>query len=165
MIYTSLEVRWFFEGAVAPDFAHWFTTVGQTEEWNEAERRTDTYLCIPSVDDMGVKIRHKKKLEFKGRQELLGVSAFSDLAQGVFEKWTKWSYAASDGVDELVRRLGTLNTVNVGKHAATSARPSANGLALQGLLGTPSRPKIDVCSRCRRLRRCTGRTPVNKSRR
>lgn len=101
MPYDSLEVRWFFDGAlaeVAPEVETWFKTTtpqgiagtGLAIGW-PATWRGDRYARLPRADDMGIKLR-EGRLEIKGRVSAFGVQSFLDRVQGFTERWMKWSH-------------------------------------------------------------------------
>lgn len=94
-IRPSAEIRWFLPGA-APALTAWFNKAlpGADPE----ELRTDEYLCFPAADFAGVKLRRyldknppQLNLEFKLREQALGLASFGDTVSGHVERWRKWS--------------------------------------------------------------------------
>jgi len=106
MPYDTLEVRWFFDGAlaeVAPEVESWFCAVvpqGIEETRHScswpATWRKDRYLILPGAEDMGIKLR-EGRLEIKGRVDTFGAERFADRIRGVTERWMKWSHAIDVG--------------------------------------------------------------------
>jgi hypothetical protein len=100
--FTSLETRWFFDGASArhPDLRRWFETsmpfpraegVGAPQWRERAGGAPDIYLCMPGFADMGVKWR-EGALQIKGRVEDLGARRFDARHEGRVQRWIKWTY-------------------------------------------------------------------------
>lgn len=98
---ASYEVRWFLEGWAAEDgglqpLHYWFHTVDPSgrrgglpaPDWKEW--RTDVYLILPGVSEMGLKWR-ERQLEIKGLAASHGLQAFSPSCRGHVDKWVKWS--------------------------------------------------------------------------
>lgn len=104
MALSTIEVRWFFDGALEDTgrgVAAWFEAGaharrGQPAPMAWAPRspawRQDRYLLIPGHDDMGIKWR-EGRLEIKGREADLGPRVFAAAIEGRCERWLKWSYA------------------------------------------------------------------------
>lgn len=90
--YPSLEVRWFFPGAIPEAVAAWFDEAPHAP----AARRTDRYLLLPEQDALGLKLR-EGRFEAKRRQHRLGVRQFSAQAWGRVEHWRKWSFSLEAG--------------------------------------------------------------------
>ena len=99
--FTSIETRWFFEGAPGrhPDLRRWFETstpfpraaAVATPEWRgRAGGEPDVYLLVPGCTDMGVKWR-EGTLQIKGRVEDLGARRFDTRHQGRVQRWIKWT--------------------------------------------------------------------------
>ena len=86
----TLEVRWFFVGAVPPDVLAWF----QQGENRPAEpfRRVDRYLRLSQGDSLGIKLR-EGRLEVKQRQRQFGLVRLHEQVAGIQEHWRKWSFA------------------------------------------------------------------------
>ena len=111
MRFSSVEVRWFFDGGLDPDseVVAWFRNrdtlpaygTPHPLEW-PARAREDTYLVLPGQNAMGIKWRaaagpdHRgAMLEFKGATALLGTAhRLGPDATGRVERWMKWSIPA-----------------------------------------------------------------------
>jgi hypothetical protein len=97
---ASLEVRWFFQGAVDQHqvLKKWFETAKRKDglgppEWKgRLQDKPDVYLLVPASDDMGIKWR-EGDFQIKGRVASLGTQVFCNEFQGKVERWMKWSYA------------------------------------------------------------------------
>jgi hypothetical protein len=100
--FTSIETRWFFEGAPGryPGLRRWFETSTPfpraagvaAPEWRErAGGEPDVYLLVPGGTDMGIKWR-EGTLQIKGRVEDLGARRFDTRHQGRVQRWIKWTY-------------------------------------------------------------------------
>ena len=102
-IFTSIEVRWFFDGGVAAhaELRRWFEADSGTEWRSRLDGEPDVYLLLPGAEDMGIKWR-EGLLQVKGRAAADGIQAFGSRHAGVVERWIKWSYA---GMPDGYRRL------------------------------------------------------------
>ena len=100
--FTSIETRWFFEGASErhPALRDWFESsapfprsgpVGAPEWRERAGGDPDVYLLVPGLTDMGVKWR-EGTLQIKGRVADLGVRRFDGRHEGRVQRWIKWTY-------------------------------------------------------------------------
>lgn len=94
------EIRWFFDGSLADTgaaTAAWFTQSVARGEKSPAispeDWRTDRYLFLPQVDDLGIKLR-QDRWEIKGRHALIGIQRFGEGIEGEVACWTKWAIAA-----------------------------------------------------------------------
>ncbi|HYZ25640.1 MAG TPA: hypothetical protein VE597_01910 [Geminicoccaceae bacterium] len=116
MAFSTLEVRWFFDGPLeetGPGIEEWFRTrprlggsgTPRPLAWTPAPPawRQDRYLPVPDCDDMGIKWR-EGRLEIKGRASALGERTFAPGIEGVCERWIKWSY----GGDRVAQRCSRL---------------------------------------------------------
>jgi hypothetical protein len=131
----SVEVRWFFGGAVDERVAAWIDGGAPTT-------RQDLYLVLPGSDDMGVKLRGPEvtargpqpaRFEVKARVARRGVldAALGEVrVSGHVEEWLKWSYEGE-----------TL------------------GPFVQGLLGHPARVAVDKARVQRKYDLAPGRVP------
>lgn len=101
--FTSIETRWFFEGAAShhPGLRRWFETsrpfprdagVAAPEWRGRAGGEPDVYLLMPDCTDMGVKWR-EGTLQIKGRVEDLGARRFDARNEGRVQRWIKWTYS------------------------------------------------------------------------
>ena len=98
----SVEVRWFFGGAVDEGLAAWLND-GAPPAWT-GRGREDVYVVLPGSDDMGVKLRGPEltargaqpaRFEVKGRVARRGIleADFGHVrVSGYVEEWLKWSY-------------------------------------------------------------------------
>jgi hypothetical protein len=93
---SSLEARWFFDGALDPrgDVVGWFGGGASAASPDPGRLtwppvwREDTYLLLPERPDIGVKVRREDpaapgggRLEFKGRTEQEGPVAFGEVGR------------------------------------------------------------------------------------
>ena len=101
-MYPSIEVRWFFQqeptlilnqlnALVATAEANNNDTLKFKEHWE----RSDYYLAVNGFPKMSYKIREGKS-EIKVLDESFGVRKFAQSAEGIVEKWIKWSPALKD---------------------------------------------------------------------
>ncbi|MEG4861004.1 hypothetical protein QUB75_26590 [Microcoleus sp. K1-B6] len=86
---ASLEMRWFYSGALPKSINQWFGSESLGGYLSPPEEREDIYLLVPSCDYLGVKLRGKT-LEVKWRQGELGMMQFGNRWEGKAEKWLKW---------------------------------------------------------------------------
>jgi hypothetical protein len=86
---ASLEMRWFYSGALPKSINQWFGSESLGGYLSPPEEREDTYLLVPGCDYLGVKLRGKT-LEVKWRQGELGAMQFGNRWEGNAEKWLKW---------------------------------------------------------------------------
>jgi len=82
----SLEVRWIYPGRLDAAVAGWF---GQFAA--RAESREDTYLLLPQLRGLSVKIRGGRALELKAYHGSPGSLDVAGRARGRLECWQKWS--------------------------------------------------------------------------
>lgn len=87
-MFPSMEVRWFYEGAIPEQMLNWFQH-GEREP-EDQQRRVDHYLRLGNMDSLGIKLR-EGRLEIKQRQRQHGVFGFHERAAGLVEHWRKWS--------------------------------------------------------------------------
>jgi hypothetical protein len=91
-MYSSAEMRWFFEGDVPETVRAWFGTEGRGGD--EAER-IDEYLTLPGCESTGVKLR-EGRLEIKARTSAPVTVALPGDGLGRREGWVKWSLSLSE---------------------------------------------------------------------
>ena len=115
MTLSTLEVRWFLDGALADtgrDLEGWFRARPRpgggrppSLAWEPAPPawRQDRYVLVPGQDDMGIKWR-EGALQIKGREAALGYVAFAPGIAGLCERWVKWSYAG-EAIERRFRAL------------------------------------------------------------
>jgi len=130
MAFETLEVRWFFDGALtqlASEVEVWFRTapsfgavkMGEPLDWSKNWRH-DRYALVPGANDMGMKMR-EGRLEIKGRIECFGLECFTEHVQGLTERWAKWSYDVEVGAENgvvnwlVTRQSGANKPVSVDK--------------------------------------------------
>ena len=91
---VSLELRWFFKGAVPPEVQTWFSQEILADEPQKEKIRTDLYLIVKDREDLGLKLS-RGRLELKCRQASLPFSLSELKIAGVQETWIKqeWRYA------------------------------------------------------------------------
>jgi hypothetical protein len=97
-MYPTVEVRWFFEGAVPSEVWEWFNARGCRSE--DQPPRVDNYLKIVEGDSLGVKVR-EGRIEVKQRYGQQVNIRFGKKAEGCVEQWCKWSF-------ELVESCGVV---------------------------------------------------------
>ena len=93
----SLEVRWIFSGRLATEMARWF---GRFPAYTMT--LADTYLILPRVPGLSVKVREQQALDVKVYRGSPGLLEVSGYARGRLESWQKWSFPcdpASQGSD------------------------------------------------------------------
>ncbi|MEG3840721.1 hypothetical protein [Microcoleus sp. herbarium14] len=86
---ASLEMRWFYGGALPKSIGQWFGSDSLGGYLSPPEEREDIYLLVPSCDYLGVKLRGKT-LEVKWQQGDLGAMQFGNRWEGKAQKWLKW---------------------------------------------------------------------------
>ncbi len=84
--FQTIEVRWFYQGALPDEIGKWFDTAGERLE--NIDTRSDVYLQS-SAPDIGVKSR-QGNLEVKYRQQELGEFAIDGMGSSRIEQWSKW---------------------------------------------------------------------------
>src|SRR5690606_3062676 len=87
---TSVEARWFAHGELPSDVERWFRA-GEPIDWSRVPSLTDSYIVLPGVDDLGIKVR-EGNFEVKGRRSAFGLVELKPRAHGLVETWIKWSY-------------------------------------------------------------------------
>lgn len=90
------EIRWFLPHPLH-SVDSWFAEQGHPLD--EAQSRTDRYLLLPGIADLGLKLREgslepKKRLG-PGKRGTLGRTA-----EGVYESWIKWSFPLEAGYNQ-----------------------------------------------------------------
>ena len=92
-MYPTVEVRWFFQGAVPSEVWEWFTARGSGSE--DLPPRVDNYLKIVQGDSLGVKVR-EGRIEVKQRVGQQVNIHFGKQAEGRVERWCKWSFELAE---------------------------------------------------------------------
>lgn len=98
-LYTTIEARWFYEGACPREVRSWFEAACGSVT---PEQRIDRYLLLPDSDSLGAKLRGDDRIELKLRVgELPPMRRHGAHARR--ERWSKWSLRLADPrVDELL---------------------------------------------------------------
>lgn len=97
-MHQSLEVRWFGDRPLAPADRRWFESIAG-ESFRRSEERTDRYVDLPGVTDLGLKFRGDQGVDLKARLEEIGTVELrlgDVIAGGRAESWAKWSYQGSE---------------------------------------------------------------------
>ncbi len=84
--FQTIEVRWFYPGALPDEVRQWFNPLGESLE--KIDTRSDFYLQSQALD-IGVKLR-QGNLEVKYRQQNLGTIAIEGVENSQVEQWSKW---------------------------------------------------------------------------
>ncbi len=92
-MFPSLEVRWFYQGALPGEVVDWFHDCEQEPE--EQPHRLDYYLRLGTTDSLGIKLR-EGRIEVKQRVRQHGVAQLGERATGLVEHWRKWSFGLAD---------------------------------------------------------------------
>lgn len=87
-MFTTAEVRWFFEGPIPDDIEQWFC---RSSLALNAAPREDHYLLFPAALGLGLKLR-EGRLEIKPLVESLGVRTFTADVAGIIQVWKKEVY-------------------------------------------------------------------------
>ncbi|HLC10669.1 MAG TPA: hypothetical protein VJL56_02365 [Candidatus Bathyarchaeia archaeon] len=87
-MFTTAEVRWFFEGPLPEEVKQWFCR--SSLALNPAPRE-DHYLLFPAALGLGLKLR-EGRLEIKPLVESLGVRTFTADVAGTVQVWKKEAY-------------------------------------------------------------------------
>ncbi|MGD8791898.1 MAG: hypothetical protein PVF47_05045 [Anaerolineae bacterium] len=93
-MYPSIEIRWFYPGAMPEMLAHWLAA-GANRPAGQPTRR-DHYLRLPGNAALGIKLR-EGGVEVKRRE---GAGRTVTLAPGVAgqaERWRKWRFPLAEG--------------------------------------------------------------------
>lgn len=113
----TLEIRWFGDRRLTDDERRWFESLGAAS-CRRTEVRSDRYVTLPGVTDLGLKFRGDQGFDVKARLDEIGIAELRRegelFAAGVVETWAKWSYAGAD-YPALGGVLGGLDTIEVGK--------------------------------------------------
>jgi hypothetical protein len=113
----TLEIRWFGDRPLEVTDREWFESLG-AESFRRSEERSDRYVSLPGVTDLGLKFRGDQGFDVKARLEEIGVVELRckevEVASGVVESWAKWSYPAGEH-PALLDALGSVDTIEVGK--------------------------------------------------
>src|SRR3989442_14661424 len=87
-MFTTAEVRWFFEGPVPDEIEQWFC---RSNLALKAAPREDHYLLFPAVLGLGLKMR-EGRVEVKSLIKTLGVRSFTADVAGNGQVWKKEAY-------------------------------------------------------------------------
>ncbi len=88
-MFSTAEVRWFYQGGIPGDVQSWFDHVAEEPILQPA--RLDTYLEQPNNSGLGIKLR-QGRIEIKQRVREFGKVDFEHKVSGVVESWRKWSF-------------------------------------------------------------------------
>lgn len=105
--FGTIEVRWFYRGALPTEVEDWFAT--KEERLEPLDTRSDVYLQS-HAPDLGVKFR-QGKLELKYRQALHSVTIADDIVQ--IEQWTKWICTDRVGMTPTEPKLGWIEVAKI----------------------------------------------------
>jgi hypothetical protein len=126
--FSSLEVRWFFDGnrSERDAIARWFgehspvvrsDDVGAVEWKGRKGDEPDTYLLLPGYDDMGIKWR-EGSLQIKGLVSDVGRASYGGHHEGRVQRWIKWSFSDVPAVLRTLFQDEEPTVVPVGKTRA-----------------------------------------------
>jgi hypothetical protein len=132
----SLEVRWIFPGQLEAAVAGWF---GRFPAGTES--REDSYLLIPPLRGLSVKIRGGGALEVKAYRGSAGILEAAGRARGVMESWQKWSFPFRPPSGDSGGRPGW---TPVRKRRRISRFSSAGGPAVAPAPGMGGQPRCVV---------------------
>lgn len=97
-MWTTAEVRWFYEGAIPDEVAAWFRQL--KGEIMIQPPRTDRYVR-PTDAAMNVKLR-EGRVEVKRRDGSGRLERWTPQIAGQIGRWRKWGFAAqADALDDL----------------------------------------------------------------
>ena len=117
MFLQTLEIRWFGDRPLGDAERQWYESIGG-ESFHRSEERTDRYVTLPGVTDLGLKLRGDQGFDVKARLEEIGTVELRRegalFATGVAESWGKWSYPGSEH-PALGGIFGSLETIEVRK--------------------------------------------------
>ena len=85
------EIRWFYNHNF-DEIKEWWEL--QNLPYNDEGQRTDYYFLIPTVDNLGIKIR-ENKLEVKWRIPNSQKRFETERLEGFIEEWVKWGWSDS----------------------------------------------------------------------
>ena len=88
-MFPTVEVRWFYKGAVPPRVEAWFLQ-GEGEP-DQQPSRVDYYLRVVDGASLGVKLR-EGRIEVKQRYGQYGAERFRERTSGRVAHWRKWSF-------------------------------------------------------------------------
>jgi hypothetical protein len=87
----TVEARWFMVGRVPEEAQWWFERSGPV---TNAQPRTDSYLRLPGVTSIGIKLR-EGRFEVKRREIDFGLALLGSRVTGRLGLWRKWSFTVS----------------------------------------------------------------------
>lgn len=98
---VSLELRWFYDGALPEAIREWFRSGLPGEQVSEVDDRDDTYLFQPRHEGFGVKLRQAQPrspytLEIKWREHARPFQGAHGVA-GQVERWLKLGWKDPEG--------------------------------------------------------------------
>jgi hypothetical protein len=134
--FRTLEVRWIFPGQMDSAVAGWF---GRFPARTEA--REDTYLLVPRLRGLSVKIRGGGALEVKAYRGSPGILEVADRARGRLESWQKWAFPLRPPRRDDV---GPPGWMSVRKRRRISQFSLTDGPAVARAGGMGQRPRCEV---------------------
>jgi hypothetical protein len=101
-MYLTMEVRWFYPGALPQQLVAWLDNVGCLPAAQPP--RTDHYLRLPGQPALGIKLR-EGNIEVKQRLDGPRQVSFGPRAVGRAARWRKWSFPLAPVATPLERLL------------------------------------------------------------
>ena len=87
----TVEARWFMTGRPTEEARRWFERRGPV---TKIKPRTDSYLCLPGMTSIGIKLR-EGKFEVKRRDIDFGLAPLGSRVTGRLGLWRKWSFTVA----------------------------------------------------------------------
>ena len=85
-MFSTVEVRWFFNAGIPKEIQYWFDQVNSLPAAQPV--RTDHYLQQEENTGLGVKLR-EGRIEIKQRLQEFGQASFGSNVVGTIEGWSK----------------------------------------------------------------------------
>lgn len=100
-MFSSTEVRWFFEEGLPHNISEWFELFDPEYQ----DPRTDYYLNFTEKAQLGIKLR-ENNIQIKPKKEDLGIISFLEKVEGHVWHYEKWSFpvVTNEEWTELVAR-------------------------------------------------------------
>ena len=93
MMYSSCEIRWFFEGKIPEEIFHWYLSIDK--DCQQQSPRIDHYLKLPKENSLGIKLR-EGRIEIKKQNEKPSLLKINEKVSGYSDCWEKWSFELND---------------------------------------------------------------------